>query len=567
MALQTAPKTEASSARFDRWAVWVLHGPLTLAVILLSLVLLGSWVPHYLTWPWWVDLDDFATQAGSWDAGILPYRDIQGSSFPGQTYLFWILGKAFGWGRTMPIYALDASFVALLGVAMMAWSRRRSGWILPGAVGFLMFLTYYLGLGVALVAQRDWHAPLFVALALMALQAWPGRGSRLASALLMAVAVTFRPHVVVFGPALIAAIDEGARRPGDPWPRSARALLEWGLAFALALVLVFSPLILSGILDEFLGHFGSTLTQVANGEYAEIGSQVEKARHEQANWLWNGIKLLMSTTVLFVPPAIALAAPSCDLTQRRTALTWAVALLGAFAYRLLHPVPHDYLNHPLALVLSLNVADLGALIVTSSVLAAPTARLIAVLLLVAMAMPARPRYAIPNASLRTVRWLALGEKVDAPPPGYYDAAYYPWDDYQNMLEFLRRRISNETRVANVLRGPLAVTGPAGRLSAFRTEFGIPWIWQYNSAWEARYVEQLTQATQSVVVWIPSESASESMPGGELRLLSRAIRDLYEPEAQFGQIEVWRRKPDSKAGVIRIANPQTTGGAPGSVQTR
>ena len=93
----------------DAPAARLLDGPLTAALLLLALGQLASWVPHYLTWPWFADEDVFATAAQGWDSGVLPYRDLRGNNFPGTTYLFWGLGKAFGWGNTVAFYAFDAA--------------------------------------------------------------------------------------------------------------------------------------------------------------------------------------------------------------------------------------------------------------------------------------------------------------------------------------------------------------------------------------------------------------------------------------------------------------------------
>src|SRR5699024_5611566 len=94
----SAPEPEGG----ERFAAWVMRGPLVLALVGLCLFQLGTWIPHYLTWPYWADHDVFATIAQGWDDGLLPYRTLRCNNFPGTIYLFWILGKTFGWGRTMP---------------------------------------------------------------------------------------------------------------------------------------------------------------------------------------------------------------------------------------------------------------------------------------------------------------------------------------------------------------------------------------------------------------------------------------------------------------------------------
>ena len=72
---------------------------LTALVALWCAFLLATWVPTYLTWPWSNDYDHFAMMAQLWDAGGKPYRDIFSFQFPGELYLFWGLGKAFGLGQ------------------------------------------------------------------------------------------------------------------------------------------------------------------------------------------------------------------------------------------------------------------------------------------------------------------------------------------------------------------------------------------------------------------------------------------------------------------------------------
>src|SRR6476646_2332631 len=76
----------------ERIAAGVLNGPLTVALVLLCGFQLVTWIPHYLTWPWFADHDVFATLALGWEHGQVPYRDLAGNNFPGTIYLFWLLG-------------------------------------------------------------------------------------------------------------------------------------------------------------------------------------------------------------------------------------------------------------------------------------------------------------------------------------------------------------------------------------------------------------------------------------------------------------------------------------------
>ena len=110
----------------------MLRGPLSVVVVGLCAFQLATWIPHFLTWPFFVDHDVFSTLAFGWDSGLHPYRDLRENNFPGTIYLFWAVGKVFGWGRTAPAFAADAAFVVAFGVAMLLWSRPGSAGSCPG---------------------------------------------------------------------------------------------------------------------------------------------------------------------------------------------------------------------------------------------------------------------------------------------------------------------------------------------------------------------------------------------------------------------------------------------------
>jgi hypothetical protein len=191
--------------------------------------------------------------AQSWDAGIYPYRDIRAFNFPGHIYLHLFVGKTIGWGHPAAFYAVDAALLLALGAALVAWGRQRFGAILPGLLAYLAFVTQYLSLDYTQVAQRDWHAILLVVLALMTLQIAGSRRSRVTSGLLAAFAFVFRPHVLLFLGAFWSAIDEHLQERPRRETRRARAFVEWSAGFALGLLFGFAPLVLAGVLPDFIG--------------------------------------------------------------------------------------------------------------------------------------------------------------------------------------------------------------------------------------------------------------------------------------------------------------------------
>jgi hypothetical protein len=520
-------------SRLDGGSSWFLDGPATALAAVGCLVLVSTWLPHYLTWPWWSDADQFAVSAQSWAAGLVPYRDLPDFDFPGPIYELYLLGRLFGWGRTAPYYALDAAFLVLLGVALAAWSRRMFGRMLPGLVAYVPFLCHYLGFDYIQVAQRDWHGPFFAVLALLALEAVPGRAGRLASALAMAAGLAYRPQVVLFLPALAAALDERARRAGEPWARTIPALAEWCAAFAASLILVFSPLIWEGALDDFVLRLGMARYGGSYNHATWPGLVAGVRRQLGVPWTFG---------VLAAGGLLSLAGPA---TLRRPARTWVLAAAGALLYKPISPVPHAYLDQPLLLIRSVSLAPLAAWwLAWPAPIAIATLRLGVLAALMAAVLPRNPMLCSVETSLRAMRTLARGEDALDPPPGcarYYrdrPGRHYRADDYRRLLAYLRTSVHRQTRVANFLRAhPYpTVNGPTAHLSTFPAAAGILFLSAIDPGREDAFLEALERTTDSVVVWVPGEIFVD--PRLRLPRMVRAIRTSYRPLARFGNLEVW-----------------------------
>jgi hypothetical protein len=246
---------------------------------------------------------------------------------------------------------------------------------------------------------------------------------------------------------------------------------------------------------------------------------------------------------------LALAGPAA---LRGPARTWGLALLGTLFYKPISPVPHTYLDQPWFLIQGVSLALPVAWALTAPYLVAPL-RLAAVAAVLYAAAPRRaPKYCDLTASARALRGLVLGQDPsDPPPPGcvhfFGMFAPFPWEDYRDLLAYLRTSTAPETRVANVLRAlPLpTINGPAGRATPFPAAGGVIHLWNVDAGLKSAFVASLERAPDdTVVVWIPNEPRVPS----DLRLpeLERAIREHYRPETRFGTIEVWRRKPRAPA---------------------
>ena len=344
---------------------------------------LATWVPHYLTWPWSRDADTFAVLAQSWDRGILPYRDIRAYNFPGETYLFWVLAKAFGRGRTLPFYAVDAGCVLILGAVAVGWSRRKLGGAVPGLIGYLSFLSFYLSLGFAMVGERDWHTAFLVCLGVMVAEAWPGRWSRLGSALATALALSIRPHAILFLPALASATAEPALATGPGRRSWTLPILEWSLWLMVFLCAVVAPLIAAEIVNDLIR--GLRIAGYG-GPYSKATPALvlECLLDQFSNWRTD------------VPLALTFCmAIRAGGELRPMARTWSLAWLGALVYRPVHPVQHMYLIHPLMLVSSITWSFPVSYWLSLRWLSRPV-RIVAVALLAYEIMPIPPWMCSPS---------------------------------------------------------------------------------------------------------------------------------------------------------------------------
>ena len=369
-----------------------------LGVVCLGLLLI--WIPQYLTWPWFRDTETFAVLAQSWDRGILPYQDIRTFNFPGEIYLAFILGKAFGWGHTVPLYAFDAGCVLLLGLMMVTWSRRRLGGAMPGLIGYLAFLNNYLVLQYDLTAQRDWHTAFLLCLGLLLMQTWPGRRARIGSAVAAALAFSIRPHVVLFLPALVCEAARTSDDSASEWAGKARAAAMWCVWFGLFVVLAFAPLFVAGVVDDLVRQLRS-IASVGTHYQATLGDRIRLFAAQFESWR-------------IVVPLMASVLLSAQRRNRLSgiATTWSAAWLGAIFYRPIHPVSHGYLFHPLILVSSITLAFAVSWWLSFARIARPIL-VLALALLVYEVLPAGLIIPSLEASLLAVRSILHGEASPA----------------------------------------------------------------------------------------------------------------------------------------------------------
>ena len=525
--------------RSEAVSVVVADRVLPILLGLSTVLMLSLWLPHFLHWPWWADMDHFALAAQSWNAGRLPYRDQIDYNFPGPMFLMWLLGKTFGWGRMMPPLAVDAAMLVGLGVAMVAWSRERFGRRLPGLAASALFVCYYLTLNATLIAQRDWQATWLVVMSLMAIESLPDRRwAWPVSAFLVALSFTFRPYAVLFLPAFLSAIDARVRTPGEPIAIFVKALAWFGVVFAVMLGIVYSPLWIAGILDDFVRSLAYVVPGGAYNKNSPADFR-ERLVGELADWrvVW-----------LLVPMAIL--AVWKDNRLGRTSRTWGLAILGAVFYRPVGPVGHHYLVIPLQLILVFGVAVILEAISAYPGWLRPSSRLLAVVVILAWFYQGVPRNCRWSETRQALAVDFLGAEPPLRPIGIESvfpirkgAPYaYNWESYNDLLTYLRRTTTPKTLVANAFRKTPypALNGPLGRLSPYPGPGNMAWFRWVGTGLEPDYCRALASAEYAVVVWTPGEKTD--FPWMQLPRLVETIREHFRPEAKFGVMEVWRRIP-------------------------
>jgi hypothetical protein len=521
-------KLEIAAERLMGW-------PLRVGIGVIVLVWIASWAPHYLTWPFWTDLNHFMDMARNWDRGILPYRDHRAYNLPGQAYLCWLVGKLFGWGNLRLVLVWDVLLLVGVLAGMVRASRVWVGEALPGLVAGLGLTWYLCGAHYAMAAQRDEQASLLLALAWLAPWWRFGWRGTVISIVAFAAAATLRPQVVLFLPAIGLAVYHAQVQVDGRggW----RAVWGWGGGLLIGVVLAYAPLWTADLLDDLIAGvrmsgYGGPLSRLTGSEFAE---------RMRANLTWPLTMPLWAGMVLSAwrgPAAVRGAAWSGLL------LFW-----GAMLYRPISPRDHFYLEHPLViLAMACLVPVLSAGMAWRTMPA--LARLAGVCLAICVISPSVPRYCDAGRSLRAVGDLMANRIPEAVPLGAWDffkhgdkvTGSYEWREVRAAVEYLRKHTRPDTDVVNLLRQPPfpTLTGMAGRPSPFRCEGGLFWASWGPPEPEEHFLGDLERASaDSVVVWVPDETAAD--PGMRLPCVTDFFREHYAQEARFGQIEVWRRR--------------------------
>jgi hypothetical protein len=500
----------------------------------------ACWFPHYLFWPWWMDLEHFAVSAQMWDDGIRPYRDLIDFNFPGPTYVMWLFDKVFGWGRPMVANAVDGMIVLAMCLFLSFWSLKRLGSYSPGLFAALLIIRYYFSLDYSRVMQRDWYVACLGVAAICLVQTPRFRFRWLAAGALLAVAGCIRPYAILAVPPTLVAFwaeTEGGRR------EKLLEILRLVSVMAIGTILLWLPLVAHGIFDDFANTF---LAEARKGGY-------KSDKHESLSQL---LLRQIETRILvtaFVGMAAGLLVRRHDPARFGLIATWFVALAAMLFYMPMCPVRHDYTAIPVETFAGVG-CGIGLWVLLDEKRCAASLKILVVAVWFLFQFPGLPEFCRARASAGAVVDLIRWRTPDRPPPGCQTAlpprakfakARYCWEDYQATLGFIRERTTPETRVVNFLwQYPFpALNGPTGRKILFPCAEGFLWLRSVNRELEPRFAAALDSDVPAIVVThVDSLSKRQACP---YPIIDATIRERFELSATIGNFEIHVRKPKNE----------------------
>ena len=304
------------------WLGWVLAAALAAVVVYLA----------WLSVPWPLIHDAPIMHYIAWriGEGAVPYRDLFDMNFPG-VYLIHLavlgtLGPGDGAWRIFDVAWLGLTSLMVAELAM-PWGG------LAATGGALFFAAYHLGGGAWQVGQRDFLLCPFLLAAALGVARWGERRDWIAlvvGGLALGAAATIKPHVLLFGMALMLML---LLVPGRP--RRAR----WIAAGVFAATVTLIPL---AVVAWLAGHgalepWRRIVVDYLIPFYARLG--------RPSTWMVYRWSLWPS-----IAAALALSVGSA-LVARRFTFRHAVAMAG-LGYGLLHYVAQgkgwEYHLYPLA---------------------------------------------------------------------------------------------------------------------------------------------------------------------------------------------------------------------------
>ncbi len=554
-----SPGAGTGPGRIDAAIAWLLGWPAAVALATWCVLCFLVWLPSYLSLPLFTDHDHFAMLAQDWDTGVRPYAEHKTNQFPGEIYWFWAHGKLFGWGDARSFYAIDALLLAGFLLLLVGWSVREWGRALYGWIGAAGFLAYYLSQNYTITGQREWHVVVLLAIAFLSPRLQRGQAGWVASALAFGLAMLFRPQAILTLPGLLLTLCGLELAPSGAEDAGRRGrLLRWCAFAAIPLVLGFLPLLLQGVLDDFVREFYATRLGIARG--FDTGSAWRQ------RFLTQRLLASRHPGYYLAPLALLLLSVREPAGRRSFLAGLALGALGAWFYQVTSPVAHEYYELPMRGMLALNAVALGG-VLDRRLARTDLALLATVALLLATEWAPRPTHIALVAARRGLASLRDGRPVAIPPRAFVDFPDYEWADLEAAIAHVRATTAPTTRVASLNHSKRAIVSAIPRPAAVPVDYLMLVLTEGRN--QELVASALRQSQDAVVLWNPTVEKAERP---WLADLFAVVESEYALDRAFGLIEVWRRRgsepspaPDSEdaraplgpSGVVAPAGESTS----------
>lgn len=531
-----------------------------IAYVIASIILIiATWLPHYLIWPTVCDWD-MPAKAALWDInGLVPYRDFSyGVTGPGQIYI-WKAAFILGGRDYGKVFAnlIDASLMISLGFFAVKWSNRHFQTKIPGLIIFLGWTARYAGYHFGHSAQRDWHCIYFIVLALMVMQSRNNKSGFALSGILFSISAFFRPYFIFTIPVfLIALIIRQMYNENNAkliLKKSVVSVVLWGLIVIssyFAINLLFLPL------DALVIHLKSLAAFLQGGGYSENPMTISRILLNYSRYLFFGYYLTIPLT-LFIT--------LYQLNKKELyflVVPWIVLAFTTIFWMASYPDQDygSYVQIPNSLLNIIMIGTfLGLLFVNTKI--TPDIKLGFACLCVLAVYQTRPAYSSIGDAINAVKLLAAGKTTYFPNCQREIMERYIGSEtqYLEIVDKLRT-LPDDIRIFNALIGkPPSFTADSGLMDAnpscaFTVESYYGTLKIANKSDVIHEVESLKDRV--VAIWTPNNlilspdqkkyndplSTEKKDQLQRMTELRSYINQSFIPEELFGEIAIYKRIP-------------------------
>ncbi|MFM7592829.1 MAG: hypothetical protein ACKO85_13665, partial [Isosphaeraceae bacterium] len=306
------------------------------------------------------------------------------------------------------------------------------------------------------------------------------------------------------------------------------------------IILAILPLLTSGIFGDFIN---SILNELKYGKYTPTNRRsILTHLYLQAN-----TKVIFSAITGMAIAFISIAIQKCK-NERSFILPWIVSYFVFLFYKPLCPVRHAYTEIPMEFIACI-CCGIAYHHISKLQFIRPSSLMVFLVIWFTFYFPGMPAYFDLKASKHALIYLANNQIALQAPPGCRTLLgncdnpnfSYCWQDYTQVLRFIRKELKPDVKVANFLRSrPYpTINSLTGRQTIWPCGEGLLWLQSVDSTLEPQFIKALESKAPTVIIWC--DQGEKFKPLNNFQEIETQIRINYEPLEKFGNIAVWKQK--------------------------